>query len=426
METSQVLRFAGDVNIEKINIISASGFYQDVTNQVLSIQIFEDLFSPFITGSIVVKDSLDLLNLFPFVGEETLELKINTPTLKKGNINQRFYIYKMTDRDYVGDKVVVYQLHFTALDSIVDMNKAVSKTFAGKVSDIAKTLLTDKALGLQVTNKYIIEETSNSTKYISNFWSPVKNLFHCLPLATNKNGSPSYVFFENRDGYNFVSLESLYQQPVLQNFTKDNFIRDERPGGGNIKDVEKDYQRINTLTMPVPFDYISRIQNGMYGSKQYTHDITNKKISSKNYDMLQSFGKRKHLNENSLASNKAVYRYNSKITYQTKYYNNFSNFGDSTNANFAQERLSLLKQIETTKLEIVVPGRFDYTVGKKVNLKLNKVEPMAKNDKDTVDKVLSGNYLISAINHYIDRERHECVMELVKDSLMIDLNKAKK
>lgn len=426
METSQVLRFAGDVNIETVNIISASGVYQDVTNQVLSIQIFEDLFSPFITGSIVIKDPVDLMNLFPFVGEETLELKLSTPTLKTGNINHRFYIYKMTDRDYLGDKVVVYQLHFTSLDSVVDLNKAISKTFSGKVSDIAKTLLTDKALGLQVSKKYNIEETSNSTKYVSNFWSPIKNLIYCLPNAVNKNGSPSYVFFENRDGYNFVSLESLYQQQVLQNFTKDNYVRDQRPGGGNIKDIEKDFQRVNTVTIPVPFDYISRIQNGMYGSKQYTHDITNKRIASKNYDMLQNYDKRKHLNDNPLASNKAVYRYNSKITYETKYYNNFTNFGDATNTNYTQERLSLLKQIETTKLEITVPGRFDYTVGRKVNLLLNKVEPTSDKDKDTVDKVLSGNYLISAINHYIDRERHECVMELVKDSLVIDLNKAKK
>jgi len=426
METAQTLRFAGDVNIDMVNVISSSGVYQDITNQILSIQIFEDLFSPFITGSIVLKDPVDLLNIFPFIGEETLELKLSTPTLKNGNINQRFYIYKMTDRDFVGDKVVVYQLHFTSLDSIIDLNKTISKTFSGKVSDIAKTLLTDKTLGLQVTKKCIIEETSNSTKYISNFWSPIKNLFYCTPNAVNKNKSPSYVFFENRDGYNFVSLESLYQAPTIQNFTKDNYVRDERAGGGNIKDLNKDFERIGTLTIPVQFDYISRIQSGMYGSKQYTHDITNKKITSTNYDLLQTYGKRKHLNENPLASSKAVYRYNSKITYEQKYYNNFTNFGDSTNSSTAQERLSILKQIETSKIEITVPGRFDYTVGRKVFVKLNRVETMSEKDKDMTDKMLSGNYLISAVNHYIDRERHECVMELVKDSLMLDLNKAKK
>ena len=63
---NQTLRFAGDVSISKIRVISQSGFYQDIANQVIGIQIFEDLLSPFITGTLIIKDSLDLINLFPF------------------------------------------------------------------------------------------------------------------------------------------------------------------------------------------------------------------------------------------------------------------------------------------------------------------------------------------------------------------------
>ena len=66
--SSDFLRFAGDVNIEKINIKTTSGFSQEITNQVIGIQVFEDMFSPFTTGTIVIRDSLDLLNLFPLSG----------------------------------------------------------------------------------------------------------------------------------------------------------------------------------------------------------------------------------------------------------------------------------------------------------------------------------------------------------------------
>jgi hypothetical protein len=423
--TSQVLRFAGDVNIERINVISANGLFQDITNQVLSIQIFEDLFSPFITGIIVIKDSLDLVNLFPFAGEETLELRINTPTLKNGNINSKFYIYKLTNRDMLGDRVVAYEIHFTSLDTVVDLNKSVSSTFSGKVSDIAKTLLTDKTVGLQVESSYKIEETSNKTKYVSNFWSPVKNLYYIADTAVNKNGSPSYVFFQNRDGYNFVSLETLGQEPVLQNFVYDNYIRDERPGSGNIKNIDEDYKRINTITIPTAFDYISRVRESMYGSKQYTYDLSTKRVGSTVFDVINNYSKRKHLNEFSIASEKATYRYNSNVSWQPKYYSNFSGYGDATNTSTIQERRSVLKQMESTKLEIVVPGRMDYTVGRKVNLKLNKIQPISKTDKDIEDNMFSGNYIVSAINHYIDRERHECTMELMKDSLQLNLDRKK-
>ena len=92
--SEQAVRFAGDVNITKVKIVTRNGLAQDITGQVINIQIFEDLFSPFITGSLILKESLDLINLFPFAGEEEVEIEINTPSLVTGNISAKFYIYR--------------------------------------------------------------------------------------------------------------------------------------------------------------------------------------------------------------------------------------------------------------------------------------------------------------------------------------------
>ena len=80
MQPNNPIRFAGDVSIDKVRIITSKGVYQDITAQVITVQIYEDLFSPFITGSLIIKDSLDLVNLFPFAGEEQVELDFNTIT----------------------------------------------------------------------------------------------------------------------------------------------------------------------------------------------------------------------------------------------------------------------------------------------------------------------------------------------------------
>ena len=98
---------------------------------------------------------------------------------------------------------------------------------------------------------------------------------------------------------------------------------------------------------------------------------------------------------------------------------------DSTNANSIQNRISLLTQINSNKIEVVVPGRLDYTVGLRVELKLYKTEPSNKQDTEIIDEMFSGTYLIAAINHYINRNMHECTFELVKDSLLIDLDRKK-
>ena len=425
MKPSSVLRFAGDVSIDKVRIITPKGFYQDVGAQVINVQFYEDLFSPFITGSLILKDSIDLVNLFPFVGEEFLELEISTPTLKENNIKGKYYIYKMSNREMTGDKSVVYQLHFISVEAVVDLNKKISKVFGDQISKLVKPFLTDKTYGLETTKKVYVEETSNNTKYISNYWSPVENIQYLAGQAVNKNGSPSYIFFENRDGFYFMTLETLYTNATFASFVYDKYTRDDRPGGGSVRNISEDFKRILEISIPVSFDYMDRIRNGMLSSRQISYDVVKKTYSAKNYNMFQKFDKQKHLNKYAINSDRAIFRANSRIINFPKDYGNFNGFEDVTSAKTNQERISLLKLSEANKLNITVPGRCDYTVGLKIALDLKKIEPLSKADKDTTDKMFSGNYIIAAINHYIDREKHECYMEIIKESSMIDMNRAK-
>jgi hypothetical protein len=425
MKSSQQLRFAGDVSINKVQVITPKGFFQDITAQVLTVQFYEDIFSPFITGSIIVKESLDLINLFPFVGEEYLELDITTPALKDSAIKGKYYIYKLTDRELLGDRAVIYQLHFISVEAVADLNKKVSRVFGNKVSELVTPFIKDNIIGLESKKNVQIEPTLSNVKYISNYWSPIKNIMYLCEQAVNMNKTPNYVFFENRDGFYFISLETLYQNTMYQEFTYDKYTRDKLPGGGDIRNVNEDYKRISDISIPVGYDYMDRIRSGMLSSKQISYDVTKKTYSVKNYNMFQRFDQQKHLNKYPINSDKAVFRSNSTLINFPKDYGNFNGFGDVTNAKTFQERASLMKMAEANKLNITVPGRTDYTVGQKVGVVLNKIEPLSKNDRDTTDKMFSGYYIIAAINHHIDKAKHECHMELIKESSQLDMNRNK-
>ena len=425
MKPNQVLRFAGDVSIDKVKIITAKGFYQDVGAQVINVQFYEDLFAPFITGSLILKDSLDLVNLFPFIGEEYLELEISTPTLDKNNIKGKYYIYKMTNREMTGDKSVVYQLHFISVEAVVDLNKKTSRVFADKISKLVEPFIKDKTFGLESDKKVYVEDTLNNVKYISNYWTPVQNIMYLADTAVNTNRTPSYVFFENRDGFYFISLEQLYTNAIFQDFVYDKYTRDDRPGGGSIRNPEKDFKRILEISIPTAFDYMDRIRSGMLSSRQVSYDVTKKTYTAKNYNMFQRFEQQKHLNKYPINSDRSVFRAASRIITYPKNFGNFNGFGDVTNAKSNQERISLLKLAEANKINITVPGRCDYTVGQKIKLDLKRIEPLSKKDGDTTDKMFSGNYIIAAINHYVDREKHECYMEIIKESSMMDMNRTK-
>ena len=415
----KAVRFAGDVSIEKVKITTRNGMSQDVAAQVIAIQLFEDLFSPFMTGSLILRESFDLLNIFPFAGEEQLELEISTPSLEKGNIRQTFYIYKMTDRELLGEKSVVYQLHFISTEAIIDINKKVSRVFGDKPDDVVNYLLKDDINGLQSKKEFKYEPSKTNIKFISNFWSPTKAIQYATNQAVNLNNSPSYVFFENRDGFNFVTLETLYGAEVYQEFTYDKYTRDNLKNGGDAKNIGQDYKRIDSVSVPLVNDYIDRIKSGMLASKLVSYDLTKKQYNVKPYNIFDDFSSHKHLNEFNTVSDRSIFRTNSLAMNYPRANANFSGYGDATNYRNEQKRLSLLKAAEANKIQIIVPGRCDYTVGQKVNVKLYKVAPLQYGETDSMDNMLSGNYLISAINHYINRERHECNMELIKDSLIM-------
>ena len=242
MSSENAIRFAGDVTIEKLELVSLNGFGQDVTNQIVAFEIYEDIFSPFITGTLALRESIDYAGLFPLVGEEYINIRIKTPTFDDKNmmIDDQFFIYKMTNRNMVGDRNVIYELHFISREAIVDMNKRISKSYEGNVSDLAKEILSDKINGLETTKNILTEPTENSTKYISNYWSPVKNVNFLAECAKNGNGVPNYLFFENRYGFNFGSLDTLSISGIKQSFTYDQYYRTPRiwfegtDGGGGL------------------------------------------------------------------------------------------------------------------------------------------------------------------------------------------------
>lgn len=414
------LRFAGDVNIDSVMITTPKGVYQNVTGQTLAINIYEDIFSPFITGSLILKESFDFSNMFPLLGEEVLDLVITTPQIPNGKITGRFHIYKMSNKTQVGDKTTMYELNFISIESLIDMNKKVSKVYSGKISDLIKQFIVDQVDGMESTKQYVIENTRNSIKYISNFWNPIKNLTFLADNAISETQSPSFLFFENRDGFNFRSLENLYKGNVVQKFVRDRYTRDNFDLGGNALNITEDFKRIVDYDIVDSYDYIDRLRSGMLSSKLMSYDSTKKTYTVKNYSAPSRFGSQIHLNPHPLFSAAPVSRAVSKFFLYPRAFETFTSFGDTTNARIIQERTSFLKMAEAQKLNITVPGRCDYTVGQVVEVFLTKNQPIKKSETqdDITDKILSGKYLISAINHSIKHSGHDCMLELVKDSSM--------
>jgi len=423
MENSSNLRFAGDVTLRQVRLHSLNGQVANIINQIESISIYEDIFSSFITLSIVLRESVDYLNLFPFMGEEYIDVDIVTPGTEKPIVG-KFYIYKIEDREYTLEREVVYIIKAISEEFLNDANTKISKAYSGNISENVSKLLGKE--GLNTKKKKLVQATSNTNMFVAPFWSPTKCINYLCTNAISQKKSPSYLFYENREGFNFKAIEDLLSDRTYHTFIKDNYTRteiDQRGGVGSVKDPNQDYKRVMSLSIPVVSDYMNDIQTGRLKSRIITHDILTKKYTVKDYSVKKDPIPATLLNPNPSYSKYATSNNASTMIVMPRYYNNFSNFIDVTNAKTVQKRMSFFQNLNKFRVTIEAIGRTDYTIGQIVELNIPKAGVIAITDSDTRDLMLSGRYLVSAISHYINKESHMCTLELIKNSTLVDLSR---
>lgn len=412
-----ILDYPGQIVIDKIEILSMNGMAYNIIPQMVQIDLFEDLSKPYITGTLYINESLDLINLFPLVGEEVLTLEFHTPGIDDTRKTRKFIIYRMSSLEPIADKSNKFLLHFISIEKAFDLNMKLSRTFEGRISEIVKTILLDPKI-LGTTKNITVEDTSNVTAFTACYWSPMKCIDYLTRMATNDRSIPNYTFFENAAGINFVSLDSLYSLPVLFEFNEDATMRRITKAGSAVIDVTEGYKQILSFNAPTGFNYTERCLEGMYGSQLISIDPVTKKYSSKLYRSNDDFDKRNHLNPMSVISDKAFVRSEQVTLYAPKHYNGFNGYQDATDSKYVQQRTSLIALSKAFRVNITVPGRTDYMVGQKVSLDIG-----ARDGGSDKDEIYSGNYLIGKIAHRIFHTKHEIDMELIKDSLTVDLNK---
>ena len=76
---SSNIQYAGEFKCSEIALISVTGKIVGIKSATLEVNIYEGIFSNFITGDITFTDNFNLMNGLPITGHEYLDFKIRTP-----------------------------------------------------------------------------------------------------------------------------------------------------------------------------------------------------------------------------------------------------------------------------------------------------------------------------------------------------------
>ena len=411
----------GSYKFNDCTLISQIGKKLRIDALFTELNIYENLASPVISGDITIVDTLGLYNNFPIVGSEQFDLNFNSQhdgTTEKKEFSRSFQTYKITDKIHFKQNFTQYKVLFATPEFEENMKTRVSKAYNGKKgSEIVRLLLTEDAprgLGFTPTanRKLNIEESFYAEDMIIPYWKPFAaiNYVAARTLANENHKAANYVFFENRDGFNFVSIESLLKKPPKFTYHKTVKNKDERLkyvfGVENY--VIYDNQNI-----------VDNINTGLYAGNLLIHDIARKSMKKVTYDYLAQFGETSHVDNHPLAptvSDRNQREY-SHYKYFPSHFNLFDNMAEGGNRadKWMLQRGSLLSQLSTFKVVIKVKGNTEIQVGDTCNFKLQMQDPT--NPKEYVpDKYHSGKYLVTAIKHTINIDEYYQTIELIKDS----------
>lgn len=386
----------------------------DITKMVNYVEIYESIYSPFLTVNINITDTLSLNHVLPMIGEEFVELDIRGPDNTTGIIKQAFYIYKMSDRIAAGDKVYTYTLNCISPAAIVDMNLKISQAISGQPSDIVESKFAKNSLAIQ-KNVYS-HPTKNLTSYISNYWSPMQNIRYLCDRAVSRDtGSASYIFYETKKQYNFVPLDALVNQEV--NFTYFHMPNTHATG------IAEQQSIIHKLYVDESFNYINRIMDGAYGNRTLSVNPTRKSYNYNYYDFLESYEKFSRLNTLPFATDNAPRRINSVFRMRTVPSSTMPNMSNERSDDWYRQRLTEMSAINSQSINMDVIGRFNLYAGNTIEVvvpitTVTESESSENSMRSAFDRTLSGRYLVTGLKHMLTRERHTMSIQASKDSII--------
>ncbi len=409
-------------SIEDLSIAFSVGQGQEQSFSIRGImekiEINENIFSPVITGSVVVADTTTIAKILK-TGSAFLILKLSKDT-ESFVYEKRMRIYKQEKRKANTQTSEKFIFYFCSEELILSEQSRISRGYTDTYDKIVENILVD-FLGISTENLTISKAIGVKSVVIPSL-KPFDALFYCANRAVNSSNIPDFFFFENKEGFNFVSLDELYKQPAFSiSFTAKNTIVD--------GDDKESFMGVKSSEISSQFNLIDSIKKGTYSSSIYGFDLITRtlfrqEISDKYYDKKAKLNKETNLP--SVSNKKGVMAgeaYESKRTvlvtdsqYKRSQYAQ-KNYPGAKLHNPEQSlahRGAIFSFISAKRMKMLLPGNFNLTVGMIVDLKYPK---RGKIDQDEqLDYSFSGKHIIVAVRQIVMVDRHETVIEVAADS----------
>jgi hypothetical protein len=388
-----------------------------------TIEVYESVLSPVIFAELNIADAIGMRQDFPINGEEYVKLVIRTPDTRVPT-TYMLRVYEVVDEKVVRNaQMRTYKLKCCSPELFRSAKTHISNTYSGTVSEAINDILENY---LQTEKSIEIEDTKGAKERVLSRLTPLAAIDYLRRSAISKtHKSSSFVFFENKDGYKFCTLERLLHEGSFLGLTDKTFFFD---SGSNNTDINNITMRnIIAFNQVQSAGSLSMIARGGITNVSKQFDLFTGDVTVYNYTDNESADEFKtadekgagqrtstHVMEHGQVGTKAGMSPSVVAAVPST-----SETGDSGTAAMMAVRRAYTQKLVDNIVQIYVYGDTDVTVGDVIKCKFPRGLGTSGDPKTT--RLDSGNYLVTKVRHMIvlgDRPGHTMSLELIKGSIL--------
>jgi len=403
----------GDIVVTELKLTPHSASVVDYTNSFVSFDVYESIVAPGIIAYITVLDTKGAQGEAKITGGEQVSFAFSNPG--GPTAEYKFVVNSIKDGSATpGQHSKSYILECVSEEAFNARDKYVSKKYDNQgyheiIQDIFKNFIKSK-------KNLDVEETKGVFKHVVPNQKPLHAIdFVRRRCVSPENKSSSYVFFENRDGYFFKTIEKIFKdKKIVKTYVQDaatgtdflnakgnNILAVELPkqngmsdtiASGNMKQAYKTY---NFQTNS--YKQNNDVQKPAAGLKTGGTDPVSGRIPTKVQDAHNS-----EPNKISVVPS-----------------NNEKQLGQGSNPKIAMNspaQMAYAEALGSSAVKLSVYGDTDLKAG--VMITANLLEAKETTNSPSSDPSQSGDFIVYALRHKVKdasaKPRYTCEMQLIK------------
>lgn len=402
----------GDVRIIRVMLFNKTKTVKlSLMPQLISVSVYEDLQQPSLYAEVELLDAINIIEKFPIVGEEFLELEFVTPSLPIPASYTFAVVSSGANKADSNAQASTYVLKCVSKEQLKSAAKMVQLASGGSYDELVQSVLVKE---LETEKPIYVEPTRGLMGSVIPKLKPFAAIDYMRQMAISQSSLTSgFVFFENQLGFQFRTIESLIEMGQRKPSKQFKYVADVMSTNQGMANAQRNIIKYEVLSRT---DTVDKIQSGILNNISNGYDLITKQVRQTAHNIAEDI--RTFATPDKKA--RAPLSIDQYQEYGQKPADTFFIPYDSSKGNIYRDLTFAARRAYTSLLtqnvtRVLIHGETSIVVGDIIDVDIPGISSDTSRKKP--DSFVSGKYMIIRLRHIVVNDikpKHMISADIVK------------